>query len=117
MAFQLFEKAYKRGDSNLAEVLVENFSVYIHTAHQDAVFKHGVRFPPSLAVKYGGPPKNGFRVAVVCRWLSPLKLFRTSISDPPGFRHAVVDKQLYAKKMQELQWRICEDFVTKLTRL
>ena len=67
---------------------LEHYSIYIHSAHDDEMFHHGLKFGNQ------GYPKhiNRVRIAFIFRWLSVKRKFRCNRNDEKCNRYSMVDK-------------------------
>ena len=63
-------------------------SIYIHTAHDDEMFHHGLNFGNNGHDK----KKNRVRIALIFRWLSVKRNFRCDKKDNKCNRYSMVDK-------------------------
>ena len=85
-------------------------SLYVHTAHDDETYYHGLDFAKQ-SVK-----RNRVRVALVYRWLSVPMLFRQSSSDARENRYSAEDKHAFEKldnmKKSEVWWKAL-DYIDK----
>ena len=77
-------------------ILLENYSIYVHTAHDDEMYHHYLTFPKTPTNQMG----KHVRFAMVFRWLGVSTYFRCSPNDFWGHRFGAVDKHAFQKLME-----------------
>ena len=83
-------------------VKMDDCSVNIHTAHDDRMLQHMAYFESKVSNR-----RNRIRAAIVCRWLGPLKYYRTNYNDNDCLRHSLVDPVAFeklGKRKHAVQW-------------
>ena len=81
---------------------MDDCSVNIHTAHDDRMLQHMAYFESKVSNR-----RNRIRAAIVCRWLGPLKYYRTNYNDNDCLRHSLVDPVAFEqldKRKHAVQW-------------
>lgn len=67
-------------------VKLDEYSIYVHTAHDDEVYFHALNFAKELK------KRNRVRVVFVYRWLAVSQYFRQNADDPNGNRYSMISK-------------------------
>jgi len=67
---------------------LDHGSLYLHTAHDDEMYWHGLEFPK-------GTTGTQVRVSIVYRWLSFLAHFRQEESDNMGHRYGMINRSAF----------------------
>ena len=83
-------------------VKMDDCSVNTHTAHDDRMLQHMAYFEANVSDQ-----RNRIRAAIVCRWLGPLKYYRTNYNENDCLRHSLVDPVAFEnldKRKHAVQW-------------
>lgn len=67
---------------------LDHGSLYIHSAHDDLMYYHGLQFPPNTT-------HTQVRFGVMYRWLSSLAYYRHNKHDFRGHRYGAIDKEAF----------------------
>ena len=78
----------KKSKKHMVSTPLEHFSIYIHTAHDDEMFHHGLSFDNRGCQKQ----INRVRIAFIFRWLSVKRNFRCDKKDDKCNRYSMFDK-------------------------
>ena len=94
----------KKSRDHMVTTELEHYSIYIHSAHDDEMFHHGLKFENQGYAKH----TNRVRIAFIFRWLSVKRKFRCNRNDEKCNRYSMVDKyamlQLSKHHESKLWW-------------
>ena len=75
-------------------VPLDEGTIYIHTAHDDAMYHHALSYLQEILDRH---TENHIRVALVFRWLSKSAYFRQDESEERGRRYSMVNRYAFEK--------------------
>jgi hypothetical protein len=78
----------KKSRDHMVTTELQHFSIYIHSAHDDEMFHHGLKFENQGYAE----DINRVRIAFIFRWLSVKRKFRCNRNDDKCNRYSMVDK-------------------------